>query len=82
MVRMQVQFSEEEVTALRRTAAERHVSISAVVREAVEANVVRQGSRDRAAAVARAKAVMGKYSSGLGHLASRHDDFIAEAIDS
>lgn len=82
MVRMQVQFSEEEVTALRRAAVERHVSISAVVREAVEQNVVRQASRDRAAAVARAKAAMGKYSSGLGDLASRHDDYFAESIES
>ena len=37
MVRMQIQFTEEEVEALRREAAQRHVSISAVVREAVDA---------------------------------------------
>ncbi len=36
MVRMQIQFTEEEVVALRREAAQRHLSISAVVRKAVD----------------------------------------------
>ena len=36
MVRMQIQFTEEGIEALRREAAQRHVSISAVVRDAVD----------------------------------------------
>jgi hypothetical protein len=79
MVRMQVQFSEEEVRVLRRVAAARHLSISAVVREAVERGVVNRD--DRVEAITRAKAVFGKYRSGCGDLAQRHDDHFAEAIE-
>ena len=79
MVRMQVQFSEEEVKVLRRVAADRHVSISAVVRDAVQRGVVNRD--DRVEAIARAKAVFGKYRSGCSDLARRHDDYFAEAIE-
>jgi hypothetical protein len=79
MVRMQVQFTEAEVVALRRAAAERNASLSAVVREAVERCVVKRDAR--ADTIARAKAVFGKYESGCGDLAARHDDYFVEAIE-
>jgi post-segregation antitoxin (ccd killing protein) len=81
MVRMQVQFSEEEVTALRRAAADRQVSISAVVREAVERCVVQQEARAHAAAVQCAKAAVGRFKSKTGDASARHDDYFVEAVE-
>jgi predicted transcriptional regulator len=78
---MQVQFSEEEVTALRRAASEQRVSISAVVREAVEHFVVQQDARTRAAAVIRAKAAVGRFASKTGDASLGHDDYFVEAIE-
>ena len=83
MVRMQIQFTEHEARALRDEAAQRHVSIAAVVREAVEQRLLQQGAgvnleeRKR-----RAKAACGRFRSGLGDVSARHDDYFADTIDS
>lgn len=79
VVRMQIQFTEEEASTLRRTAAERRVSISAVVRAAVDRCVVDNRGRDEA--VARAKAALGRFHSRTGDTSVRHDDYFAEAIE-
>ena len=44
MVRMQIQFTEQEVEALRSEASRRKISISALVREAVDRNDSPQGA--------------------------------------
>jgi hypothetical protein len=83
MVRMQIQFTEEEVAALRDEAARRKVSISSVVREAVDARVAlprHETSLDERKA--RAIAACGRFRSGLGDVASRHDEYFADSIDS
>jgi hypothetical protein len=80
---MQIQFTELEARALRDEAAQRHISISAVVREAVEQRLPQQESgvsleeRKR-----RAKAACGRFRSGLGDVSARHDDYFADSIDS
>lgn len=82
MVRMQIQFTESEVEALRRKAAERHISVSAVVRNAVDESLLRQPAgvsldeRKR-----RAKAACGRFRSGLGDVSVRHDEYFADSID-
>jgi len=82
MIRMQIQFTESEVEALRRQAAERQVSISAVVRNAVDEILLRQrpgvGLDERKR---RAKAACGRFRSGLGDVSVRHDDYFADSID-
>lgn len=82
MVRMQVQFTEEEAQTLRAEATQRRVSISSIVREAVEhhlrhpAPTVTPEERIR-----RAKAACGRFRSGLGDVAARHDDYFADSIE-
>jgi len=67
MVRMQIQFTDEEVEALRREAAQRHVSISAVVREAVDERLDHpQPAPSLEERKARAKAACGRFRSGRG----------------
>jgi hypothetical protein len=79
---MQIQFTEPEVEAMRREASERQVSISAVVRQAVDESLLRQrpavslDERKR-----RAKAACGRFRSGLGDVSVRHDDYFADSVD-
>ena len=82
MVRMQVQFTESEVEAVRREAARRRVSISAVVREAYDRCLAQPAGgvslEDRRA---RAVAACGRFRSGLGDVSARHDEYFADSID-
>lgn len=81
MVRMQVQFTEEEASALRHEAARRRLSISAVVREAVDERLSRsrtQPSRDEL--VRRSLAAIGRFHSGTGDVSTRHDEYFADSI--
>jgi hypothetical protein len=79
---MQIQFTESEVEGLRREAAQRHISVSAVVREAVDDSLARQRAgvsvEERKL---RSKAVCGRFRSGLGDISARHDDYFADSVD-
>jgi len=81
MVRMQIQFTEEEVAALRREAAQSHLSISAVVRDAVDTRLARrrrEPSREELAR--RSLEAMGRFRSGTGDVSARHDEYFADSI--
>lgn len=81
MVRMQIQFTEAGAEALRREAAQRHVSISAVVRNAVDERLSRghlAPSRDEL--LRRSLAAMGRFHSGTGDVSARHDEYFADSI--
>jgi hypothetical protein len=81
VVRMQIQFTQGEIEALRTEAARRHVSISAVVREAVDERLSQPrpgfSLEERRA---RAKAACGRFRSGLGDVSARHDGCFADSI--
>ena len=80
MVRMQIQFTEEEVVALRREAAQRHLSISAVVRKAVDDSLAASAKPSREELVRRSLAAMGRFHSGTGDVSARHDEYFADSI--
>jgi hypothetical protein len=82
MVRMQIQFTEAQSRRLRDEAAERGVSISAVVRTAVEESLV--GGRytpSRDELLERSLAAMGQFSSGTGDVSLRHDEYFADSAE-
>lgn len=81
MVRTQIQLSEEQSARLRALAAKRSVSMSELVRQAVEAMLSSSRQCDADEARHRAIAAAGRFSSGLGDLAERHDDYLAEAFE-
>jgi hypothetical protein len=68
---MQIQLTEEQATALRRLARRRGVSIAALVREAAQA-LIERGDVD-AERRARAREVVGRYTSGRRDIAREHD---------
>jgi hypothetical protein len=76
MVRMQVQLNEEQAAKLRRLAYARGVSISALVREAVDDL---DGETQAAARRRRALAAVGKVRSELTDVAERHDEYLQDA---
>ena len=78
MIRTQIQLTEAQLERLKRLAAERGVSIAAIVREAVD----RLGTdSERHARRQRALSVVGKYrSDGAGDIAERHDEYLADAF--
>ena len=75
MVRMQIQFTDAQVECLRDVAADKGVSISAVVRDAVEEAVLRGRQKpSREELLRRSLAAAGRFSSG-GEAARRHDEY-------
>jgi hypothetical protein len=79
MVRMQIQFTEEQSRRLRELAQSRRVPITRVVREFVDEGLQSPGQPSREELVARVLALSGIGDSGLTDVSERHDDYLAEA---
>lgn len=75
MPRVQVQVTNEQLEALRRQAEAKGEAVSAQLRKAIDAWVANEAHR---VVVERALDAIGGYHSGLGDLAERHDDYLAE----
>jgi hypothetical protein len=82
MIRTQVQLTDEQVRRLKALAARRGTSLAELVRQGVEA-VLSAGEGDVGAErQRRALAAAGRYRSGVTDLATEHDRYFAEAVDS
>ncbi len=77
MIRMQVQLTPEQADELRRAAAARHTSIAAIVREAVDRELDRGGTR-RAARQRALNAIEG-FRGGASDVSVAHDRYLDEA---
>lgn len=78
MIRTQISLTEEQMRRLRAEARRRRVPIAQVVREAVD-RLVPHDPGDRRAKFTRALAVAGRFHSGSGDVATRHDEIAGEA---
>lgn len=78
MIRTQIQLEEAQYRALKELAARRRTSVAALIRRAVRewletsAEVSEEERRRRAIAAA------GRFRSGLGDLAEKHDEYLAQ----
>jgi Arc/MetJ-type ribon-helix-helix transcriptional regulator len=79
VVKTQVQFPEEDLTALRRLAAEKGVSVSELVRRGVKQLLKSEQGPTREELWERASKVVGKFHSGKPDIGQRHDDYLEEA---
>jgi predicted DNA-binding protein len=70
MIRTQIQLTDEQAARLRRVAAERGVSIAALIREAIDASLSEPELEQRHS---RALAAIGRFRSGRGGIAEQHD---------
>ncbi|MFL5798708.1 MAG: ribbon-helix-helix protein, CopG family [Actinomycetota bacterium] len=77
MVRTQIQLTEDQVKRLKRVAAQRGVSMAAVIREAVDRSIAPD---DEDAKWERAMSVVGRFRSDRPDVSERHDDYFADAI--
>ena len=77
MERTQVQFDPEQAAALKRRAAEKGISVSAVVREAVDRYLASDATEER---IARVREAAGAFSSGLTDVSVEHDRYLAEDL--
>ena len=78
LVRRQIQFTERQLDELRREAADRGMSVSAVVREAVDRKIRDRFRPSREELIKRSLEAMGKFHSGTGDVARRHDEYFAD----
>ncbi|MEP7378123.1 MAG: ribbon-helix-helix protein, CopG family [Chloroflexota bacterium] len=78
MIRTQISLTEDQMRRLRSEARRRRVPIAEVVREAVD-RLVPGGGDERRLRFERAMAAAGRFHSGTGDLASRHDEIAGEA---
>ena len=76
MVRTQIQLSEDEARALRRLAAEDSVSMSALVREAVDRLIAARRGTPEAEVRRRALRAAGRFRAKKADLSERHDEYL------
>jgi hypothetical protein len=78
MIRTQISLTEDQMRRLRAEARRRHVPIAEIVREAVD-RMVPEDPGGHEVRVRRAMAAIGRFDSGTGDVASRHDEIGGEA---
>ena len=78
VIRTQISLTLEQMRRLRAEARRRRVPIAVVVRDAVD-QMVPADPDDHGARVARALTAVGRFDSGTGDVAARHDDIAGEA---
>jgi hypothetical protein len=76
MIRTQVSLTEEQMRRLRREARRRHVSMAAVIRDAVD-RAVPDEARLRLDRIDALLAAAGSVGSGTGTVARDHDEVLA-----
>jgi hypothetical protein len=77
VIRTQISLTEDQMRRLRAEARRRRVPIAVVVREAVD-RAVPADPGDRRASFRRAVSALGRFSSGTGDTAARHDEIAGE----
>jgi hypothetical protein len=78
VIRTQISLTEDQMRRLRVEARRRRVPIAQVVREAVDRHLP-EDPDGRLARHRAALAVVGRFASGTGDVADRHDDIAGEA---
>lgn len=82
MVRTQIQLTEQQSAALRSIANSRNVPVAELIRSSIDSFLQCEATTTREVLVERAKAVIGRFDSGLTTVSTDHDDHLAEAYAS
>lgn len=81
MVQTQIQLTEEQLAALEELAQKRRLSLLDLIREGIDHLLQSVVTPSKAEQRQRALAIAGRFKSGRGDLARRHDDYAAEAFE-
>jgi hypothetical protein len=79
VVRMQVQLTEAQVAAVRRSAERQGVSQAEAIRRALDAFLATPLLTDRAALRERAQTAIGAFHGGPSDVSLRHDHYLADS---
>jgi len=82
MAQVEVPLTDSEIAALENLAKARDVSVVELIRKEIVALILSGPRRTDAEQRAMARAFCGKFRSGCGDLAQRHDDYLAEIYGS
>ena len=77
MVRLQIRLKNEQHSILKRLAVERKVSMSALIRQAVDAYISSENMRVKKIKQ-RALSAVGKFRSKERNISTRHDTYLAD----
>jgi hypothetical protein len=77
VIRTQISLTDDQMRRLRAEARRRRVPIAQVVREAVD-RAVPTDPGEREARFRRALSIVGRFDSGTGDLADRHDEIAGD----
>lgn len=80
MIRAQIQFTEEQMAALRRLAGRRRRPVAAIVRESVDLLIAREAELSLDQRWGRARAAVGGYRSDASDVSENHDRYLADAL--
>jgi hypothetical protein len=81
MVKFQVRLRPSQLAALKALAAQRHTSVAALIRQALDEWRRLDGTAGDGEARRRAIAIAGRFNSGRTDLSVAHDRYLAEAFD-
>jgi len=81
MVRTQIQLTEDQMAALKALSSKTGRSVAEIVRRGVDCVLDVPHEPSPAERRQRARAAFGRFRSGVADLASRHDDYLAEAYE-
>jgi hypothetical protein len=78
MQRTQIQLTDEQLSKLRRAAAARGISVAALIREAVDRELLDEA--DLSTRWERALSVVGKHQGDPANVSEDHDEYLADAF--
>lgn len=73
-------LTEEQIGALRKLSAERHESISDLIRQSVSLFLAQADATARGTRIGRALSVAGRFGSGHSEISRHHDQYVADAF--
>ena len=80
MVRTQVQLTDQQLEALRRTSVATGRSVADLIRQGVDVYLAGRSELGREERIERAIRVAGRFSSGRTDVSANHDDYLADAF--
>ncbi len=80
MVRTQIQFTEDQLSALKSRASQERISVSELVRRAVDGWSAEATEPSQVERKQRALAAAGRFASGCHDVASEHDRHLTDAF--
>jgi len=81
MVRTQIQLSERQAKVIRKIAVSQHLSMSEVIRRAVDIMIKSTKEIDPEERYKRAIQAVGKFRSGRRDISTKHDIYLTEAYN-